>query len=128
MAIDVRQLHIGAHVLVDGRRERVRGLDEDNGLIVRFPAEYVSADDVEPIAITPELLTEMGFEDFTKLPYGEWEKWWDKKKYMCFSSIKDNLWRVRYMDGMMDLGNCVCRYLHQAEAFLALHNVELIAD
>lgn len=43
MSINVRQLHVGAHVLVNGKRERVRGVDEDNGLIVRFPAEYVSA-------------------------------------------------------------------------------------
>ena len=39
MTVDVKQLRIGSHILVDGKRERVRGLDEDNGLIIRFPAE-----------------------------------------------------------------------------------------
>lgn len=60
MAIDVKTLRIGSHILVDGKRERVRGLDEDNGLIVRFPAEYVLASEVEPIPISPELLKELG--------------------------------------------------------------------
>ena len=60
MSIDIKSLRIGSHILVDGKRERVRGLDEDNGLIIRFPAEYVSASEVEPIAITPELLKELG--------------------------------------------------------------------
>lgn len=54
MAVDVKQLRIGSHILVNGKRERVRGLDEDNGLIVRFPAEYVNASEVEPISITPD--------------------------------------------------------------------------
>lgn len=35
MAVDVKSLRIGSHILVDGKRERVRGLDEDNGLIAR---------------------------------------------------------------------------------------------
>ena len=31
--IDIKTLHIGSHVLVNGKRERVRGLDEDNALV-----------------------------------------------------------------------------------------------
>ncbi len=58
MAVDIKTLRIGSHVLVEGKRERVRGMDEDNGLIVRFPAEYVMANEVEPIPITPEILKE----------------------------------------------------------------------
>ena len=52
MAVDIKTLRVGSHILVNGKRERVRGLDEDNGLIVRFPAEYVMAYDVEPIPLT----------------------------------------------------------------------------
>lgn len=62
MAVDIKTLRIGSHILVNGKRERVRGLDEDNGLIIRFPAEYVNANEVEPISITPEILTEIGFK------------------------------------------------------------------
>lgn len=72
MAVDVKTLRIGSHILVNGKRERVRGLDEDNGLIIRFPAEYVNADDVEPIPITAELLAELGFQ-YRDNTY--WEHW-----------------------------------------------------
>ncbi len=60
--IDAKTLQIGSHVLCNGKRERVRGLDEDNGLIIRFPAEYVHASEVEPILITGILLKELGFD------------------------------------------------------------------
>ena len=130
MSINVRQLHVGAHVLVNGKRERVRGIDEDNGLIVRFPAEYVSACDVEPIAITPELLTELGFENWSELFVGK-DKRYGKRindKEVVFSPISDDCWKVGLLYGGFDAGYCLCCCLHQAEAFLALYNVELLAD
>lgn len=125
MAVDVKQLRIGSHILVNGKRERVRGLDEYNGLIVRFPAEYVSANEVEPIPITAELLVELGFrkeDGFMRL--------WSKDdnghfSYIEFSAIRDK-WRL-YQSGT-DGSNTVVRYLHEAEAFLVLHNVELIKE
>lgn len=125
MAVDVKQLRIGSHILVNGKRERVRGLDEDNGLIVRFPAEYVNANEVEPIPITAELLVELGFrkeDGFMRL--------WSKDNnghfsYIEFSAIRDK-WRL-YPSGT-DGSNTVVRYLHEAEAFLGLHNIELIKE
>lgn len=72
MAIDIKSLRIGSHILVNGKRERVRGLDEDNGLIIRFPAESVNANEVEPIPITPELLKELGLN---VINYGCSEHW-----------------------------------------------------
>lgn len=124
MAIDVKTLRIGSHILVDGKRERVRGLDEDNGLIIRFPAEYVLASEVEPIAITPELLKELGFEDdktdIVKRVGGY---------FICFHQINNLRWRVSLEEeNYTNYGNTLCRYLHEAEAFLALHGVELIQD
>lgn len=65
MAVNVKQLRIGSHILVNGKRERVRGLDEDNVLIIRFPAEYVMVNEVEPIPITPALLEELRFINTT---------------------------------------------------------------
>lgn len=123
--IDIKTLRVGSHILVDGKRERVRGLDEDNGLIVRFPAEYVMANEVEPIPITAELLVELGFrkeDGFMRL--------WSKDNnghfsYIEFSAIRDK-WRL-YPSGT-DGGQTVVRYLHEAEAFLALHGVELINE
>lgn len=125
MVVDVKTLRICSHILVDGKRERVRGMDEDNGLIVRFPAEYVMANEVEPIPITAELLSELGFREedgFMRL--------WSKDdnghfSYIEFSAIRDK-WRL-YPSGT-DGSLTVVRYLHEAEAFLALHGVELIKE
>lgn len=123
--VDVRSLRIGSHVLVDGKRERVRGIDEDNGLIVRFPAEYVMANEVEPIPITAELLSELRFrkeDGFMRL----WSKGDNGHfSYIEFSAIRDK-WKL-YLSGT-DGSHTVVRYLHEAELFLGLHNVELINE
>lgn len=125
MAVDVKTLRIGSHILVDGKRERVRGLDEDNGLIIRFPAEYAMANEVEPIPITAELLVELGFrkeDGFMRL----WSKGDNGHfSYIEFSAIRDK-WRL-YPSGT-DGSQTVVRYLHEAELFLGLHNVELIKE
>lgn len=129
MAADIKTLRIGSHILVDGKRERVRGLDEDNGVIVRFPAEYVNASEVEPIAITAELLEELGFvgnASKQNAVYG-WEKR-DEDIYIAFDRITEQRWRVIMYDNVVNNGNTLCRYLHEAEAFLALHGVELIKE
>lgn len=127
--IDIKTLHIGSHVLVNGQRERVRGIDEDNGLFIRFPAEYVNASEVEPIAITAELLTELGFEKESNV---------DKKRYFDYLWMKkdedcDVCWIYIEKDNFFLLqsgafGQLNVKYLHESEAFLALHNVELIKD
>lgn len=124
MAVDVKQLRIGSHILVNGKRERVRGLDEDNGLIIRFPAEYVMASEAEPISLTPELLTELGFEedktDIVKRVGGY---------FIYFHQINNLRWRVSLEEeNCTNYGNTLCRYLHEAEVFLALHGVELIKE
>lgn len=124
MAVDVKTLRIGSHILVNGKRERVRGLDEDNGLIIRFPAEYVNASEAEPISLTPELLTELGFEkDETDIVKRVGDH------YICFHQITADRWRVSLEDDNCTYhGNTLCRYLNEAEAFLSLHNVELIKE
>lgn len=124
MSIDINTLRIGAHISIGGKRERVRGLDEDNGLIIRCPAEYVGADDVEPISLTPELLTEIGFEedktDIVKRVGGY---------FIYFHQINNLRWRVSLEEENCTIyGNTLCRYLHEAEAFLALHGTELIPN
>ena len=129
MSVDIKTLRIGSHVLANGVRARVRGLDEDNGLIISFPAEYVNATDVEPIAITPGLLEELWFvgnASKQNAVYG-WEKR-DEDIYIAFDRITEQRWRVIMYDNVVNNGNTLCRYLHEAEAFLALHGVELIKE
>lgn len=142
MAVDIKQLRIGSHVLVNGKRERVRGLDEDNGLIVRFPAEYVNANEVEPIPITPELLKELGFEHYKKTTYREYYtkeigevrlvnihgyQYRDKRitfYRMNYRNKIGEMWHCSIAEyNASTAGICIVRYLHEAEAFLALHNV-----
>ena len=132
MAIDVKTLRIGSHILVNGKRERVRGLDDDNGLIIRFPAEYVNANEVELIAITPELLKELGFK---------WRKdsscW---RRYHNYDGVRFD-WGIYAYD--CDGGTwCFNLYLpdfrikpqlygndlHEIEGQLAYYGVELIPD
>lgn len=135
--IDIKTLHIGSHVLVNGKRERVRGLDEDNGLIIRFPAEYVNANDVEPIPLTPALLEELGFktknqkyntkcwrrteipQEGRRLPSIEFITFWLYRNGYC---------KIHYRMDFMNINVIACRYLHEAETFLGLHNIELIKE
>lgn len=137
MAVDIKTLRIGSHILVNGKRERVRGLDEDNGLIVRFPAEYVMANKVEPIPLTSELLEELGFKTKNQ-KYNT--KCWRRTEipqegrrlpsieFITFWLYRDGYCKIHYRMDFMDINVIVCRYLHEAEAFLALHGVELIPN
>ena len=74
MAIDIRQLHIGSHILVKGEVVRVLGVRRNRYDLlamvqyttkgVVFFGEWPSDSDmVEPIPITWELLRELAFEE-----------------------------------------------------------------
>lgn len=130
MAVDIKSLRIDSHILINGKRERVRGLDEDNGLIVRFPAEYVSANEVEPIPITSDRLKELGFKWRKNLSC--WRKYqnYDGKNYdwgiyayegdggtWCFSL---------YLPNFLIKPQLYAEYLHELEGQLAYYSVELI--
>ena len=146
--IDIKTLRVGSHILVNGKRERVRGLDEDNGLIIRFPAEYVNANEVEPIPITPDLLKELGFEDYKKTKYREYYtkeigevrlvnihgyQYRDKRITFYRMNYRRQDWGEMWHCSIAEYnastaGICIVRNLHEAEAFLALHCVELIKE
>ncbi len=130
MAIDVKTLRIGSHILVNGKRVRVFGIG--NNAIFYLPSIVSSVcketeiEQIEPIAITPELLKELGLKYRT--PICIWIKA-SEDEYLSFERIcGTNRYRVHLYSGDIDRGKCVCRYLHEAEAFLALHDVELIQD
>lgn len=126
--IDIKTLRIGPHILVNGKRERVRGLDEDNGVIICFPAEYVNANEVEPISITPTLLEELRFINISwsgrRIVYTNGNE--DDNPWVEFKNLKDR-WELFVCNERWQ-GQTVVRYLHEAELFLGLHNVELITD
>lgn len=143
MAVDIKSLRIGSHILVNGVRARVeqlstlrysekeafhllvRGISPDTGEVGEVGC-FVNDEAVEPIPITPELLKELGFKYRT--PICIWIKA-SEDKYLSFEQIcGTNRYRVHLYSGDIDRGKCVCRYLNEAEAFLALHDVELIHD
>lgn len=74
MAIDIRQLHIGSHILVKGEVVRILGVRRnryDSEAIVQYTTKGVvffgecpsDSDKIEPVAITSELLRELAFEE-----------------------------------------------------------------
>ena len=139
--IDIKSLRIGSHILVNGVRARVvrlntvrydkneafhllvRGISPDDG-VEREVGCFVDDEAVEPIAITPELLKELGFKenktDIVKRVGGY---------FIFFHQINNLRWRVSLEEeNCTNYGNTLCRYLHEAESFLALHGIELIPD
>ncbi len=140
MSINIKQIHIGSHVLVNGNRVRVCGITKRKvGYhLMGKPCErltYARTCEVEPIPITPTLLEELGFEFNRRAFLYEYEKRWSstdrffENNYLLFSLICDDVWRVHlYTNGTFYNGHTVCRYLHEAELFLALHGVELIKE
>lgn len=123
--IDIKSLHIGSHIAINGKRERVRGLDEDNGLIIRFPAEYVMANEVEPIPITPALLEELEFKKIAER--GHWSDWRN------YDGIGIGFVGERISATINSTENVVAvaniHYLHELEAYVYLATqTELIKD
>lgn len=134
MAVDIKQLRIGSHINLCGKRQCITAIDALNGLIGidayltdKDGAKYSfghKVEEVEPIPITPDLLKEVGFEedktDIVKRVGGY---------FIYFHQINNLRWRVSLEEeNCTNYGNCIVRYLHEAEAFLALHGVELIKE
>lgn len=130
--IDIKELRIGSHVAIcGGERVRVTAICS-NGIVTTTLGD-MDEKNLTPISITPELLKELGFEDCSKKRWHreDWEKR-NGDKYISFSAFDNNLhherWRIQYYVNVCKGGNCIVRYLHEAEAFLALHNIELIKE
>lgn len=137
MAVDVKQLRIGSHVMWNGKRRKVDAITEDSIAFRIADTEqkmYDSAtiESVEPIAITPELLKELGFE---------WRK--DSSCWLRYHNYDG----VRYDWGIYAYGCdggtwCFSLYLpdfrikpqlygndlHEIEGQLAYYGVEIIPD
>lgn len=159
MAVDIKTLRVGSHVEYKGKRGRILyvapGGDfmncgihttDDCGL----PANYhISGfEQIHPIPITPELLTELGFEERRReYPYGEPDVWYidsesaqiEKENNLVVPTIHvsslgkagyPDWWVIRVITGdkPMRSDSCTVRYLHEAESFLGLHNIELIEE
>lgn len=156
--IDIKTLHIGSHVEYDGRRAKILSLEPYsycNCVVLStdefgISTKYVIHDglkDLQPIPITPELLKELRFEERRReYPYGEPDIWYvdpesaqiEKENnlvvptivFLLGKSCYTDWWTIKVVAGNkpMRVSDCTIRYLHEAEAFLALHGVELIKE
>lgn len=134
--VDIKTLRIGAHISIGGKRVRVCGItkrkigyhhpDDRNNAHLR----YARINDVESISLTSELLTELGFEkgsnvDIIKRTFNYIWARKDEDSDVCWlCGEKDNFFILQ--SGVF--GQLNVKYLHEAEAFLALCGVDLIQD
>ena len=127
MSVDIKSLRIGSHVEYDGKRvcvDEIRTLRPD-GEPMRLIASYnglaygnPSIDEVEPIAITPELLKELGLN---VISHGCSEHW-----FLGNFDLTHNTDSCYWEDYEGDIR---VEFLHELEDLYYLkYGVELIPD
>lgn len=148
MSIDIKTLHIGSHVTHHGKRKRVHCIVGDTVYLLPSSASSVAhmatTTEIEPIPIDSEVLMMLGFL-FRKTTYREY---YTKEigEVRCrnihgyeYRDRRITFYRMKYRNKVGERWHCSlsvymgsahgnetsCRYLHEAEAFLALHGVEL---
>lgn len=134
--IDVKTLRIGSHVCVGGKHVRICGITKrkvgyhENGKPCGH-LRYARLSDVEPILIASELLEKIGHRDNgTYILWHECDQIYHSSSYrLDFKKIgKSEYFKLKFRKKYGYGGTITCRYLHEAEAFLALHGVELIKE
>lgn len=132
MAVDIKTLRIGAHISINGERVEVESLQGGDMVGYITPDNDWFATEswrFESISITPGLLKELGF---IREPNVDRKRNFD---YLWTSMDEDSdvCWLYGEKDNFFLLqsgafGQIHVKYLHEAEAFLALHGVELIKE
>lgn len=140
MAVDVKTLTIGSHVDFNGRRVRIKAIVEDSVAFDYTQDEkqlYLSPNAYDeflsPIAITPEILTEIGFK-YHEYDNGKlWE--WDLPDgykdygYIEFDEETTTIWRGRLWSMKEIEVEFKVEYLHDLEnIFYMFYGVELIEE
>ena len=105
MAIDIKSLRIGSHILVDGVRARVaqlntiswgkkpayhvwaRGASPDDG-VVREVGCLANDDAIEPIPITPDLLKELSGFEYHEYDNGNLWEWRFDDLYKAYGYLE----------------------------------------
>lgn len=135
MTIDIKTLHIGSHVEYKGKIVRICSLktnmanyDEGKGKPRCYSCMKAYYKYLQPIPITPDLLTELGFIREPNVGKMNFDYLWiskDENSDVCWLyGEKDNFFLLQ--SGAF--GQIHVKYLHEAEAFLALHGVELVKE
>ncbi len=134
--IDIRQLHIGAHIEFYGKRIRIDALSngEEDALIQTKDAidgiwKAQLARKFDPIPITEELLKELGFEQFFEDVVPNFHYWkiilngypieityWGEER-----NSKGKEWSVHIdNEDCVGIGGMDVQYLHELENFVFL--------
>lgn len=144
-------MRIGSHISINGERVEVESLQGGDLVGCITPDNDWFATEswrFEPISITFDLLKELGFEERRReYLYGAPDVWYidsesaqlEKKNNLVVPTITvsslgkagyPDWWVIKVITGdkPMRSDSCTVRYLHEAEAFLALHGVELIKE
>ena len=133
--IDVRELRIGNHILVNGVRAKVIDIDKIvlnwNESPYRIFVEGISpetgeltqvgiledSDGIQPIPVTKELLIEMGFEEDNDLHF-DYVKRFENKLSLFITLHDDGCLRIEAWDDVIHRGNMICQYLHEIQNFV----------
>ena len=111
--IDKQTLTIGSHVLLNGERVEVEAIYSNNRVITKGVWQYKTyAKHLDPIPITEELLTELGFEKCEE----RWVKN-DNRHYPIFIELKS--YKEKHFVSVVG-GSMFLSYLHELEAFVYL--------
>lgn len=125
--IDIRELRIGSSVLLCGNRVKVTELSQEHIAVgnyveregSKFPIGY-TPDQIDPIPITEELLTELGF-GVTGRYSNEFIHYIDKFGLFVKHVNGTNRFRLTIEDeDGIAYGNILCRYLHELQQFVYL--------
>lgn len=151
--IDIRQLTIGSHVEFEGKLHKVMEVRSDGSVTIgrytnfhgecmptegakvkggiykcRYIIKNYSCSDIQPVAITPDLLKELGVK-FRKSAGGSWCISDKKGGYFYATVCSDSTCIVTHYPDFGFQSRVVCAYLHELEAFACLiSKTELIPD
>lgn len=126
MSVNIKTLRIGSHISINGERVEVESLQGGDMVgYITLDNDWFATESwrFEPISITPELLEEIGLVKEAPNIVKRVDDY-----FIYFHYLHDDLWRIGMYDDTYNYGNCIVRYLHEAESFLALHNIELIKE
>lgn len=124
--VDIKTLRIGSHVAIcGGERVKVTAI-RSNGIVTTTLGD-MDEKNLSPIPITPALLEELGLINISssrRIIFVNGNE--DDNPWIEFKNLKDR-WKLFVCNEGWQ-GQTVVRYLHEAEAFLVLHGVELINE
>ena len=135
MAVDVKTLRIGSHVLMDGVRAKVIKVENSGIVGCKTDNDWlnVTADDITPIPITHEILTEIGF-DYHEYDNGKLWEWDLPDRYKCYGYLEFDedttaIWQGRLWYQKEYEVDLRVEYLHDLEnIFYMFYGVELINE